>query len=76
VAKIKELYETFGGMLDDACGENGPDAKKYATLDDKIVREVQKIVAAEQERIIKIVDEMCGSHNLTKRLRERVEQKT
>lgn len=33
---------------------------------------VEQKVLAERERIILAVDEMCGSHNLTKRLRERV----
>ena len=38
-------------------------------------RWAKAIRAAERERLIAIVDEMMGSHNLTKRFRERVESR-
>lgn len=38
---------------------------------DMMAAHIAQAIKAERERVIKIVDEMCCSHNLTRRLRER-----
>lgn len=48
------------------------DSDAYWRASDALDKIITGAASEERERVIRIVDEMCGSHNITKRLRERV----
>lgn len=51
------------------------DAQDYVNLD-TAEQAITAAVAAERERAIRIVSELCGSHTLTERFRERINSAT
>ena len=63
MATIKELYETLGALVDDFSGR-----ANLSTLDDKIVREVERMIADEREACAKVVESWLDGPLLARKI--------
>lgn len=72
-AAVAELNKRLMAKCACDCDADGCIAPDEMCLEHRTM--IDDAVKAERERIIQIADQMIGSHNITKRLRERVEQR-